>query len=88
MSKDLERFDLKVISQTKEPSGGDYGEIITTQYECPCGKGKVVLKIENIPGYYDFYTNFDCAECNKKYELLWGKGVLPGHSPMIEKKKN
>jgi hypothetical protein len=79
-----EPFDLKVISQTKNPSG--YGEIIKTVYECPCGKGKVVLTIENIPGYYDFYTNFDCAECREKFELLWGQGVLPGHSPMIKQK--
>ena len=100
MSEDFEPFDLKLISQTKKPSGGEmitileggkthsqpYGEIITSKYECPCGKGKVVLTQENIPGYYDFYTNFDCAECDKKYELLWGKGVLPGNSPMIRKK--
>jgi hypothetical protein len=95
-----EPFDLKVISQTKEPSGGEwitilkgggtvtrpYGKIITTVYECPCGKGKVVLTEENIPGYYDFYTNFECAECREKFELLWGNGVYPGHSPMIKRK--
>ena len=79
-------FDLKVINQTKKPSGGNYGEIIITEYECPCGKGKIVLTDEKIPGYSDFYTNFDCVECNKNYELLWGKGVLPGRSTMIRKK--
>jgi hypothetical protein len=95
-----EPFDLKVISKTKKPSGAEmttileggethkqpYGEIITTVYECPCGKGKVVLTEEDIPGYRDFYTNFDCAECKEKFELLWGKGVLPGHSPMIKRR--
>ena len=99
-SKDFESFDLKIIDQTKKPSGGEiitisggderhsqpYGEIITSVYECPCGKGKIVLTEEKIPGNYDFYTNFDCIECNKKYEILWGKGVLPGHSPMIKRK--
>jgi hypothetical protein len=93
-------FDLKVISQTKKPSGGEmitilgggkthkepYGEIITTEYECPCGKGKVILTEEAIPGYYDFYTDFNCAECKEKFELLWGKGVIPGRSPMIKRK--
>jgi hypothetical protein len=79
-----EPFDLEVISQTENPQ--EYGRIITTKYKCPCGKGKVVLTQEAIPGYYDFFTNFDCAECKEKFELLWGNGVLPGHSPMIRQK--
>jgi len=81
-----ERFDLKIVSQTKSPTDNGYGSIDTSVYECPCGKGNVILTEENIPGYYDFYTSFNCSECKEKYELLWGMGVSPGHSPMIRKK--
>jgi len=70
---------MKVISETKEPSGGtrttvhadgtqtqvSYGEIITTEYECPCGQGKIVSVYENIPGYRDRYAHIECHECNQ-----------------------
>ena len=83
-------MDLKIIAQKSMPninsSGIEFGEIIETVYECPCTKGKVYLAVENILGYHDWQASIDCSDCNIKYELLWGKGVLPGHSPMIEER--
>jgi hypothetical protein len=73
-------FDLELISETEKS-----WRILEYIYKCPCKKGKVELTIENIPGYYDFYYDFNCKKCKKNYEILWGKGVAPGGSPMIRK---
>ena len=95
-----EKIDLKVISDSSKPSGGEmisihkdgtrtsqpYGNIETKVYECPCGAGTVTLTIENIPGYYDWYARINCQDCDKIWDILWGKGVSPGHSPMLGKK--
>ena len=74
-------MDLKIIKETKSDNG--FGKIVETEYECPCGQGKVSLYQENMSGYYDWSAKIECADCNEKYELTWGKGVYPGHSPMV-----
>jgi len=71
---------MKVIKVTRS------GETVTTEYKCPCGKGKCVLTEERIPGYYDFYAHFTCEDCDKKYEIQWGRGVSPGKSPMLRER--
>jgi hypothetical protein len=75
---------MKIISETHEPSGewisigkdgskslGPMGEIITTEYECPCGKGKIVATFEDIPGYRESYASIECEECNKIYNVTY-----------------
>ncbi|MCL2540295.1 MAG: hypothetical protein FWE53_02545 [Firmicutes bacterium] len=93
-------MNLKLITETESKSGAsmtafhkdgrktteEIGKIVETAYECPCGKGKVALTQEKIPGYYDWWAKIECADCDKKYELTWGKGVVPGQSPMIKEK--
>ena len=90
---------MKKINETRDPHGelvtlnGDgrksmqpLGEIITTQYECPCGKGKIVATFENLPGYRDSYVSIQCEECNKIYRAYynWAREK----EPVLEKKSN
>ena len=83
-------MDLQIIKEETEPNinsyGEQYGQTVHTTYKCPCGKGTVTLTQEQIPGWYDFWANINCKKCDAEYELQWGKGVYPGHSPMIEKR--
>ena len=83
-------MDLKIIKQERKSNvnslGTQFGEIIETVYQCPCMKGKIYLTIEDIPGYREWWACIKCSDCNLKYELQWGKGVLPGHSPMIKER--
>jgi len=90
---------MKVIKETRRPSGGslitvypdrtkteeEYGVIIETEYECPCGKGKIVSTSENIPGYLDRYAKIECADCKQVYDLSFS-GVRLGDAPTIEKR--
>ena len=85
-------MDPKIVKQTKEPNinspGEQYGNIEYSEYECPCGKGIVTLTYENFPGYRDWWAGIECEKCKEEYVLQWGKGVLPGASPMVRKKCN
>jgi hypothetical protein len=75
---------MKIIGETREPSGewisvgkdgskslGPLGEIITTEYECLCGKGKIIAIFEDLPGYRDSYARIECAECSKIYKVAY-----------------
>ena len=75
-------FDLELIDRTVFDNG--WGA--TTIYKCPCGEGLLLLRVD----YYDqrdTYYGFDCKKCDDEYEILWGKGVIPGNSPMVQNKK-
>jgi len=92
-------LQLKEIRKTIHPSGGSittihedgkktkepYGEIIETEYECPCGKGKIFSTLEDIPGYLDRYARIACPDCEKIYTLSFA-GVNMGQAPEISKK--
>jgi hypothetical protein len=91
-------MELKLLNKTKSPSGGtftainhdgtktekSYGEIITSEYECPCGKGKIVSTYEDIPGYRDRYAHIECVDCIKDYNLSF-VGVMLGDAPAVNK---
>jgi len=75
---------MKKIKETREPQGQmismnddgsstthPYGETIKTEYECPCGKGKIIAWFENLPGYRDSDAYFDCEECRKVYKVSY-----------------
>lgn len=45
-----------------------------TEYECPCGKGKIVY--ERVIGFNDYYAMIECEECNKRYNVRTACGCL------------
>jgi hypothetical protein len=44
------------------------------EYECPCGKGKIMH--ERVVGFGDYYTWIECKRCEKKYEIVTGCGYI------------
>lgn len=56
--------------------GAGSGSVDRTEYECPCGKGKVIYEKDNIPGFRDSMTFSDCTECNSKYHFSRGEAEL------------
>lgn len=42
------------------------------EYECPCGKGKIIY--EHVVGFCDFYAWIECDECEEKFEVALGRG--------------
>lgn len=61
---------LKILSHKSEPHSGygaGSGTIDTDEYECPCGKGRVIRTKDNIPGFRDSDIYIECDECLKKY---------------------
>ena len=73
-------FDLELIDKTVS------GSQTTTNYKCPCGKGFLLLRVDSYDRRDDCY-DFYCKKCEDEYEILWGKGVIPGNSPMVRKRK-
>lgn len=64
---------LKLLNQKSEPHAGygaGPGTIDTYEYECPCGKGKVIKTKDNIPGFRESDIVIECDECSKKYGVV------------------
>lgn len=77
----------KLINESEEYSqgfGAGDGTIERSEYECPCGKGKIIEVNDNIPGFRDRDAFIQCTECSKKYDLDFSKGV--GAWELVEKK--
>nr|WP_288830555.1 hypothetical protein [uncultured Clostridium sp.] len=55
--------------------GAGSGSTELLEYECPCGKGKIIEEHDNIPGFRDHDAYIFCDECNKKYYLDTSKGA-------------
>lgn len=69
-------MELKLIdrSVTSHPGyGAGSGEVIREEFECPCGKGRVIYEKDDIPGFKDKSTFCDCGDCSVKYDL--GRGT-------------
>ena len=66
-----------IYESQKEHSGygAGSGDIEHYEYECPCGKGKIIEEHDNIPGFRDHDVYIACDECRKKYILDTSKGV-------------
>lgn len=47
--------------------GAGPGEIKTIEYECPCGKGKIIEDIDAIPGFRSYDIIIECDNCREKY---------------------
>lgn len=55
--------------------GAGCGDTERYEYECPCGKGKIVEEHENIPGFRDHSVYMYCEICKEKYILDTSKGI-------------
>lgn len=75
-----------IYESQKEHSGygAGCGDTERYEYECPCGKGKIIEEHDNIPGFRDHDVYIACDECSKKYILDISKGVRGWE--LIEKK--
>ena len=68
----------KLINSSNDPSegyGAGSGTIERSEYECPCGKGKIVEEHDNIPGFREHDVNLWCKECASKYEINTSQGI-------------
>ena len=93
---------MRKINETREPAGewtsigkdgiksfGPMGEIIITEYECPCGNGKIVTTFEDLPGYRESYVSIECEECYKIYKATynWARNTEPVLEKIIKSVK-
>ena len=77
----------KLIYESQEEHSGygaGSGDTEYYEYECPCGKGKIIEEHDNIPGFREHDVYIACDECSKKYILDTSKGVRGWE--LIEKK--
>ncbi|WP_313184231.1 hypothetical protein [Lacrimispora sp.] len=45
------------------------------EYECPCGKGKILEEHNFIPDFEEHVVNIHCSDCCDKYELNTDLGI-------------
>ena len=67
----------KIVSQT-DPHvgyGAGSGDTEYYEYECPCGKGRIIEEHDNIPGFREHDVYLMCDQCKQKYRLDTSKGV-------------
>lgn len=63
-------------SEENHPGYGDgSGDTERYEYECPCGKGKIVEEHDNIPGFCEHNVWIDCAKCSQNYIVNTDNGV-------------
>ncbi|WP_294363623.1 hypothetical protein [uncultured Clostridium sp.] len=55
--------------------GAGSGDIERYEYECACGKGKIVEEHDNIPGFRDHDVYICCENCRENYKLDTSKGT-------------
>lgn len=62
----------KLISSSIEEQqnyGAGEGTTERHEYECPCGKGKIIEEHDNIPGFREHNVWIECQECLQKYKI-------------------
>lgn len=67
----MQLSELKFIEDSSiysEGYGAGEGTIDRTEYECPCGKGRVIYEKDNIPGFRESIILIYCDNCHEKYE--------------------
>lgn len=68
----------KLINSTREDTvdaGRGSGYIETFEYECPCGKGKIIEEHDRTPGVTSHDVYLLCDECKAKYVIDTSKGT-------------
>lgn len=79
----------KLIESSQEEHcgyGAGSGDTERYEYECPCGKGRIIEEHDNIPGFREHDVYMSCAECSKKYRIDVSNGVRAWEIIPIEKK--
>lgn len=74
----METIQLELISGKEIPHqgyGAGEGRVITEEYKCPCGNGKVIYEKDDIPGFRESSTDCYCATCNSEYEFRRGSAT-------------
>jgi predicted SprT family Zn-dependent metalloprotease len=69
-------MERKLIYSSQENHpwyGAGSGDTERYEYECPCGKGKIIEEHDNIPGFRDLYIS--CDECKEKYTIRTEHGI-------------
>lgn len=62
----------KLISEEERYPGGANSPTIHSEYECPCGKGRVVS--EHVVGFGDYIAWLECGNCEPRYSVVTGRG--------------
>ncbi len=71
-------MDKKLIyeSQNEHPGyGAGSGTTELYEYECPCGKGKIIEEHDNIPGFREHDVYIDCEVCSKLFDINTNNGT-------------
>ena len=55
--------------------GAGCGDTEWYEYECPCGKGRIIEEHDNIPGFREHDVYIECDVCREKYTLDLSNGV-------------
>ena len=61
----------KIVKEDCYPNGAN-SPTKHVEYECPCGKGKIIY--EHVIGFCDTYAWFECKACEKKYDIALACG--------------
>lgn len=62
-----------VMSENRYPNGANC-PTAHREYECPCGKGRIID--ERVVGFGDYTAWIDCPDCQKNYRVLTGCGHI------------
>lgn len=68
----------KLIKKTTEDTidaGRGSGYIETLEYECPCGKGRIIEEHDRTPGVTSHDVWLFCDDCKTKYVIDTSKGT-------------
>lgn len=77
-NSDADLSKRKIISSSQEETSGygaGSGDIERYEYECICGKGRIIEEHDNIPGFRDHSIYIYCEDCKNKYDLDISSGV-------------
>ena len=68
----------KLIKSTREDTidaGRGSGYIETIEYECPCGKGRIIEEHDRTPGVTSHDVDIFCDDGNRIYKIDKSKGT-------------
>ena len=68
----------KLIDRSQSYSqgyGAGSGDIERYEYECPCGKGRIIEEHDNIPGFREHDVYIDCEFCRESFDLDKSRGI-------------
>ena len=63
--------------------GPTRGNIEHIEFECPCGKGKIIEEHDNIIGHREHDVWIECPDCYNKYDFDISHGVR--HWELVDK---